>query len=1001
MKLQMEKGTSLALTLLLLASFIAIGIPNARAQATTLELVPSPQNVYAAGEFVTFSCLVSDVTDLYGFGIKIEWDTTYLAYDSHVMTTPVTTYPGGVLNPSVSTVKDNVDIPAGIYEAAATSLSPALGWDGTGTIFNITLVVSYVPYDFEISPALYLDSVVEFTKDDLADSNALTIPHTTTDGVVRLNARPFIYPPEPLLKVYLNGLETYQAGAVGDVFPADVMLMGDGLTDLDPFWDVAGIDVYMHYNATMLEALDVTIDPTGQFASFFDIGIFEVAKNITPGLIHVAFIGYGDPHNAPFGVIKMFSVSFKALTESESFPTGSSPVYLDKPLTFTGTYVFDSVGGLIDISAPIGTDWFQLTPGFGTNVPHAVTGWDDNGDGVLSPSDQIILQGTDGFYYDYHIDKITGTLNVTQLVFGYPDPAPLTYSALAMDGPTRSSSPWAKPWGTGASGTGLGNPNMHEPFSVGAVVFAVNYFEVQPQIGSPYNLTEGVDFVILPDGTIDLLHGLDVDVVNEFVGTMPAVDLGWPALVNIASGIESVYLVMPNGTSRYANHVGVGLDPSSGNEFWYDDWYPYEIESWWASGYYAGPWVWPDGTDIYCNYTAASFIEISYLAAPDPNPRYIEFNGTYADFLASLTDPTGSTYDEVYPFSLNDYEIIGFDDDDTSGGLTVGDVIHDNATGDVWSYYVHDITTDITVSRKPFICTDDPADPYYGWIPIVDVAGWPHPERDMCPWHNAGGSIPLPHFVENALYFEPYKPSGGFIDIYTQYPDPFGGQRLFNPSDMFWPQKEVIVYADVSFATWPEQNKDVAFQVLDPHGGTWGIYVNRTNTVGHTFVRVRLPWPCDDPEYYFGVWTVIATVDVACIVINDTMEFKYDYKVHIWDVSLDKAEYKHCEDIVVTIDYGTWATQEYNITFAITAVDASGVPFDFAFAVETIGWGDHTKWCMYANGTVVLTVHVEKFARPPVGTIYVVALSDLPANGGGAETPVFAVQFTILPEWAI
>ncbi|MCW4052801.1 MAG: cohesin domain-containing protein [Candidatus Bathyarchaeota archaeon] len=993
MKLQIEKGTSLALTLLLLASFVAIGIPNARAQATTLALVPSPQDAYTVGELVTFSCLVSDVTDLYGFGVSIAWNTTELAYNSHVLTVPVTTYPGGVLNPSVAVVKDAVDIPAGTYEAAATSLSPALGFDGTGTIFNITFQVVYIPYDYEI-PGPWKDSLVQFTKDDLADSAAVGIPHTTTDGLVRLNARPVIIPPEPLLKVYLNGFETYQAGAVGEEFPADVMLMGDGLTDLDTFWDVAGIDVYMHYNDTMLEALDVTLDPTGDFASFFGLGIFEIAKNITPGLIHVAFIGFGEPHFPPYGVIKMFTVNFRALTESESFPTPSSMVYLENPTTFAGAAIFDSMGGLIDIANPVGTFWFKLIPNHGVNVPFEATSWDDNGDGVLSPSDQIILEGADGLYFDYHIDDITGTLNLTQLPFQTQDA-----DLLAMDGPTNAYTPWPKLWYTGASFSPLGNPYMSGNFSLTYPVVSVNYFEVNPQVGSSYNLTEGADFIVNPDGTIDLLHDLDVRIENEFVGTMPDVDLGWPAIAYIASGFESVWIDMPNGTSRYARALGNYAPPP--NEYWYDDWFPYEIESYWATGYYAGPWVWPDGTDIYINYTAASFVTIDYNAPPDPNPRYIEFNGTYADFLAALPDPTGSTWDEAYPFSLNDYEIIGWDDNDASTDLTPGDVIYTDGNEGLINYVVNEINTDIQTSRKQWICEDDPAHDYFGWAPIVDVAGWPHPERGMCPYDFRQGSIPLPHVVENAVYSEPYKPSGGFIDIYTQYPDPFGGQGYNQPSDMFWPQKEMIVHADVSYATWPEQNKDVAFQVLDPHGQTWGIYVNRTNTVGHTFVRVRLPWPCDDPEYYFGVWTVIATVDVACVVVNDTMEFKYDYKVHIWDVSLDKAEYKHCEDIVVTIDYGTWATQEYNITFAITAVDASGVPFDFAYAVETIGWGDHTKWCMYANGTVVLTVHVEKFARPPLGTIYVVAMSDLPANGGGAETPVFAVQFTILPEWAI
>ncbi len=127
------------------------------------------------------------------------------------------------------------------------------------------------------------------------------------------------------------------------------------------------------------------------------------------------------------------------------------------------------------------------------------------------------------------------------------------------------------------------------------------------------------------------------------------------------------------------------------------------------------------------------------------------------------------------------------------------------------------------------------------------------------------------------------------------------------------------------------------------------------------------------------------------------MTFKYDYKVNIWDVTADKEEYAHSEDITVTIHYGTYAMQLYDIIFTMTFVDASGVPIDFDYAQVTIGGAEY---CTYENGTLQLSVHVKKWARPPVGTIYVGALSDFPQNGGSAETPVFEIQVSILAEWA-
>jgi hypothetical protein len=97
-------------------------------------------------------------------------------------------------------------------------------------------------------------------------------------------------------------------------------------------------------------------------------------------------------------------------------------------------------------------------------------------------------------------------------------------------------------------------------------------------------------------------------------------------------------------------------------------------------------------------------------------------------------------------------------------------------------------------------------------------------------------------------------------------------------------------------------------------------------------------------------------------------------------VETNKDEYKHCEDIIITIDYGSQAMQIWNMTFTVTVVDASGVPFGFDWTVAPVGGVE--EWCNYVNGTVTLSVHVAKFARPPIGTIYVGVLNGFPQDGG-------------------
>jgi hypothetical protein len=223
------------------------------------------------------------------------------------------------------------------------------------------------------------------------------------------------------------------------------------------------------------------------------------------------------------------------------------------------------------------------------------------------------------------------------------------------------------------------------------------------------------------------------------------------------------------------------------------------------------------------------------------------------------------------------------------------------------------------------------------------------------------------------------KVLGRMIDIFTQYPNPYGGQGIGKPSDMFWPQKEVILYAKVTYNEWPEQNKDVAFQVIDPHGDTYTIIYARTNASGIATASFRLPWTCDNPEYYFGEWTVIGTVDVACNIVNDTLTFKYDYLVRIVKVTTDNTRYKHCEYMNITVEIKSYAMQKYNVVVAVTALDETGVPFGFThFTVEIGG----AKYCEYKNYTDMVRIHVVKWARAGRGSIVVGVLNNWPAQGG-------------------
>jgi hypothetical protein len=997
MNLRMEKVTSLAIIITLLASFAIVALP-VRAQTTLVKLIPATASATYVGQEITFAGVIEDVTDLAGIGWQITWNTTYLDYVDHELTVPVEDYSSiippspyaGLIHEPELIVSDSVDPVAGTYDCAASTLGGP-GFDGDGTAFWITLnVTDQLPYDSVIPDPF--DIYINFTLSDCPDSGAVPIPHDVENATVTIVPQPFAYPPLPLLKVTP---ELIECTGVNETVTADVVLMGADYNDLSPFWDVAGIDVVMNFDPTMIEALSVDVDPDGWFESFFNVTfvVTEEIDNIA-GTVHVAFIGLLQASTV-YGTGRVFSVDFKSLTETDMYPPGTSEICLENPVAYMGEYVFDSIGGYIDTASPVGSTYNQITKHF-LQGQFELISWEDNGDGILSVGDQCVLNDTtSGFYFDYYLSQITGSLNLT--LARTTDFNLWATNSITPDGLANNGMPGKPIVGTdGGAYNGFGLPDWTGNFSLAYPVESVNSITVHALPFSAdeytYTLTEGVDFIVHADeDLVELLIPQDVHIINEhWVDGINNTLGGWPWINYIASAIQSVDVDKHDGFGRVPSpNAGFQMPPPG--DWWFEPDWPWELEGYWALGYFPDPSNWPAGSEWWINYTACSVFDVDYNT--DPTSAYVEFEGTYDDYLA-LSDPTGETFNERYPFSWNSYTWTGFVDDDTSGDISVGDFLE--APGGIL-YRVDGVATDLIAQRKPWIQNLDPNKAFFGMKPIVSIAGNPHPDRDYSPWLEQPWSVALPHVVECATYQECFIPSGGFIDIYTQYPDPYGGQGLNNPSDMFWPQKNITLCANVTYAQWPEQNKDVAFEIIDPNGMTWGIFANRTNDVGVTCVFIRLPWPCDNPELYIGEWTIIGTVDISCTIYNDTLTFKYDYKVNIWNATVDKPSYKHCENITVTIDYGSYAMQDYNITFAITAVDASGVPFGYAYETVVIGGA---VYCSYKNGVVVLAVHVAKFARPPIGTIYVVALNGLPQDGGSAETPVYPILFSIEAAWA-
>lgn len=230
--------------------------------------------------------------------------------------------------------------------------------------------------------------------------------------------------------------------------------------------------------------------------------------------------------------------------------------------------------------------------------------------------------------------------------------------------------------------------------------------------------------------------------------------------------------------------------------------------------------------------------------------------------------------------------------------------------------------------------------------------------------------------------------------LILQFPPPYGGQGPNAPMDVVEPQSLITLHANVTYNYWPVQHKLVGFQVINNLQMTVANLFAFSDENGVATVTFRMPWPCDNPESLLGVWHIVSTVQVADIVINDTMDFHYDYIVHIWKVTTDKYEYNHGETVMVTLEWGSHAQQDYAILLKVYIADELGVVIG-AFNVYTHVGG--TVFCQYRNGTLTGGIWIPKWAYAGIATVHANVFDNEPIMGGVPLGP----EYTPLPTIAI
>lgn len=219
------------------------------------------------------------------------------------------------------------------------------------------------------------------------------------------------------------------------------------------------------------------------------------------------------------------------------------------------------------------------------------------------------------------------------------------------------------------------------------------------------------------------------------------------------------------------------------------------------------------------------------------------------------------------------------------------------------------------------------------------------------------------------------------IDLYTQK-EPYNGRGPNQPSDAFAPQEEVILYAYVTYRDDPVPGKIVAFEAHGP--------LNRYENLSFTATAVtddngiantsfRMPWPNSQhpKEAIFGVWNVIAIVDIAEVSVNDTLSFQVG-----WIVELIKVE---------TVDINNYSRTVFmkgeDMHFRLTV---KNIAMTYKIATFILDVYDNLN---ISFGQIVLP---DKLLSPGVTVLFIQDLL-IPYTASLGEGSVFANAFTKLP----
>ncbi len=263
---------ALALMILLIISMLAgisvlfttvhaAGTAKVRAISEVSQIGPGN----SVGQKFKVAVVIENITNLYGFGIKMYINTTYFEYVNHTTTvpwngtyqTPKSPSPyGGILYSPYTPVTDTYTPSTSILNIAYSSMAPAYSFNGSGTVCIIRLNVKYQHYG-----SGYINvTAIKFTEIKLA---AMTMPvtpisYTKQDFIMKVYGMPQPVGPTIDIEEY-----TYEGSDLPHEHGLNVSIL-----DLDEYWDLNGFDLKLSFDPKTIQVKNVTL---GNLAKYYNL----------------------------------------------------------------------------------------------------------------------------------------------------------------------------------------------------------------------------------------------------------------------------------------------------------------------------------------------------------------------------------------------------------------------------------------------------------------------------------------------------------------------------------------------------------------------------------------------------------------------------------------------------------------------------------------------------------------------------------------------------------